>query len=182
MEAATAPSRRAGYLPAVIELCHANGALFVLDEMITGLPLAPRRRPGLTASSPTSPRSARDRNGFPLSALAGRREMMELGGLRTDRDRVFLLSTTHGGETCALAAGLATIREYQQHDVIGHLRRTGEALREGITDVAQRLGLDPFFKVLGHPANLIYATPDQDGRPSQPFRTLFLQETIRRGR
>ena len=81
----------------------------------------------------------------------------------------------------ALAAGLATIREYQEHDVIGHLRRTGEALREGITDAAQRLGLDPFFKVLGHPANLIYATRDQDGRPSQPFRTLFLQETIRRG-
>ena len=35
-------------------------------------------------------------NGFPISALAGRRELMELGGLRTERPRVFLLSTTHG--------------------------------------------------------------------------------------
>jgi glutamate-1-semialdehyde 2,1-aminomutase len=116
-----------------------------------------------------------------LSALAGRREIMELGCLRTDRDRVFLLSTTHGGETCALAASLATISEYQKHNVIGHLRRTGEALREGITGAARRLGLDPFFKVFGHPANLVYATLDQDGNRSQPFRTLFLQETIQRG-
>lgn len=29
---------------------------------------------------------------------------MELGGLRTDRDRVFLLSTTHRPETASLAA------------------------------------------------------------------------------
>lgn len=35
--------------------------------------------------------------------------------------------------------------------------------------------------MLGHPANLIYATRDRNGAPSQAFRTLFLQETIRRG-
>jgi glutamate-1-semialdehyde 2,1-aminomutase len=113
--------------------------------------------------------------------LVGRREIMELGGLRTDGERVFLLSTTHGGETTSLAAGLATLAVYEELDVIAQLRRTGEALREGITDAARRLGVDPFFQVLGHPANLIYATRDQDGNPSQPFRTLFLQETIDRG-
>ena len=35
--------------------------------------------------------------------------------------------------------------------------------------------------VLGHPSNLIYATLDETGARSQAFRTLFLQETIRRG-
>ncbi len=48
-------------------------------------------------------------NGFSLSALAGRREIMELGGLDHDRERVFLLSTTHGAETPALAAAIATM-------------------------------------------------------------------------
>ena len=38
-----------------------------------------------------------------------------------------------------------------------------------------------FVKVLGKPCCLSYATLDQDGRPSQALRTLFLQETIRRG-
>src|SRR3712207_8863283 len=38
-------------------------------------------------------------NGFSVAALAGRRELMELGGLRTDRPRAFLLSSTNGAET-----------------------------------------------------------------------------------
>jgi glutamate-1-semialdehyde 2,1-aminomutase len=120
-------------------------------------------------------------NGFSLSALLGRREIMELGGLHTSRERVFLLSTTHGAETTGLAAGMATLDIYLDEDVIGHLRQAGETLRAGVNSAARELGIDEFFKVLGHPANLIYATRDQDGRPSQPFRTLFLQETIRRG-
>ena len=37
------------------------------------------------------------------------------------------------------------------------------------------------FEVLGKPPNLIYVTRDQEKSPSQPFRTLFLQETIKRG-
>ena len=37
MEAATATTPSAGYLQAAIELCHTHGALFILDEMITGL-------------------------------------------------------------------------------------------------------------------------------------------------
>jgi glutamate-1-semialdehyde 2,1-aminomutase len=34
---------------------------------------------------------------------------------------------------------------------------------------------------LGKPCNLLYFTRDQNGQPSQPLRTLFLQEIIRRG-
>jgi glutamate-1-semialdehyde 2,1-aminomutase len=37
------------------------------------------------------------------------------------------------------------------------------------------------FKVVGRDCCLAYATLDPDGAPSQGFRTLFLQETIRRG-
>ena len=182
MEAATSIAPNDGYLPAAVELCHDHGALFVLDELITGFrwdvggaQAAYGIEPDLSAFGKGMA------NGFPLAALAGRRAIMELGGLRTDRERVFLLSTTHGGETTSLAAGLATIKAYEELDVIAQLRRTGEALREGITDAARRLGVDPFFQVLGHPANLIYATRDRDGNPSPPFRTLFLQETIDRG-
>ena len=38
-------------------------------------------------------------NGFSVSALCGRRDVMEQGGLRSDRKRVFTLSTTHGDGT-----------------------------------------------------------------------------------
>ena len=45
----------------------------------------------------------------------------------------------------------------------------------------RRHGLTEFVQILGRPCCLLYSTLDQDGRPSQAFRTLFLQETIRRG-
>ncbi|HSB21116.1 MAG TPA: glutamate-1-semialdehyde 2,1-aminomutase [Anaeromyxobacteraceae bacterium] len=182
MEAATAVAPQDGYLPRAIEVCHAHGALFVLDEMITGFRWhlgGAQAHYGIRPDLSTFGKGIA--NGFALSALVGRREIMERGGLRHDKERVFLLSTTHGAETHALAAGLATIAAYQRHDVIGHLRRTGEALRDGIERAARQLGLERHFQVMGHPANLVYATRDPEGNPSQPFRTLFLQETVRRG-
>jgi glutamate-1-semialdehyde 2,1-aminomutase len=107
---------------------------------------------------------------------------MRLGGLdHHDRPRVFLLSTTHGAETHALAAAIATMQVYQHEGVIEHLYRQGERLRRQTEQAIRRHGLGAFVKVLGKPCCLSYATLDQDGRPSQAFRTLFLQETIRRG-
>jgi glutamate-1-semialdehyde 2,1-aminomutase len=41
--------------------------------------------------------------------------------------------------------------------------------------------VDKYFGVLGNPANLVYVTRDREGQRSQQFRTLFLQELIRRG-
>ncbi len=182
MEAATWMEPKAGFLQSVIDLCHARGAVFVLDEMITGFRWSlggAQAHYGIRPDLSTFGKGIA--NGFSLAVLAGRREIMELGGLRDERERVFLLSTTHGAETHALAAALATIAVYEEEDVIGQLRRAGEALRAGIGRVTETLGLARSFQVLGHPSNLVYATRDRDGNPSQPFRTLFLQETIRRG-
>lgn len=41
--------------------------------------------------------------------------------------------------------------------------------------------LEGHFGVAGRPCNQIYITMDQSGERSQPFRTLFMQETIKRG-
>jgi glutamate-1-semialdehyde 2,1-aminomutase len=120
-------------------------------------------------------------NGFSVSALAGRREIMELGGIHHDRERVFLLSTTHGAETHSLAAAIATIRTYRKHDVVGHLHRQGERLAAGARQVARVHGVERHFEVAGPPCNLIYVTRDADGAPSQAFRALFLQELARNG-
>jgi len=182
MEAATTVEPAPGFLQAVIDLCHSEGALFVLDEMITGFRWHLGGAQSVYGIQPDLATFGKAMaNGFALSALIGRREIMELGGLRTRKERVFLLSTTHGAETHALAAGLATLAVYRQEDVVGHLRAVGEQLRAGLGQVAAALGLSAQFQVLGNPANLVYSTRDAGGSPSQPFRTLFLQETIRRG-
>lgn len=172
-----------GFLHQVQRLCKERGALLILDEMITGFRwhvAGAQKLYGIDPDLSTFGKALG--NGFSVSALAGKREYMRLGGLEhTDRPRVFLLSTTHGAETHALAAAIATMRTYQNESVIEHLHRQGTKLREGIDEVARRHGVDGHFKVVGRPCCLAYATLDPNGKPSQAYRSLFLQETIRRG-
>jgi glutamate-1-semialdehyde 2,1-aminomutase len=116
LEAATATAEpERGYLQGVRRLCDQHGSLLILDEMITGFRWSAHGaqavydvRPDLSCWGKAMG------NGFPVSALAGKREFMELGGLRTDRERVFLLSTTHGPETGSLAAFRAVVKPTQR--------------------------------------------------------------------
>jgi glutamate-1-semialdehyde 2,1-aminomutase len=94
---------------------------------------------------------------------------------------VFLLSTTHGAETPALAAAIRTMQVYTEEPVVEHLHRQGERLASGFRQATERHGLDGFVELTGRACNLLFATRGPDRKPSQAFRTLFLQETIRRG-
>ena len=81
------------------ELCDQYGTVLVFDEMITGFRWSEHGAAHLYGVTPDlSCWGKAMGNGFPVSALAGKRELMELGGLRTERERVFLLSSTHGAE------------------------------------------------------------------------------------
>ncbi len=182
MEAETATAPAPGYLKQVKELCEQRDALLVFDEMITGFRwhLGGAQKfhgvvPHLSAFGKAMG------NGFAISALTGTREIMRLGGLDHDQPRVFLLSTTHGAETHALAASLETIRIYREQGVIEFLWKQGEWLRTLVNRSIAENRLEGFFKLLGQPCNLVFATLDQNQKPSQPYRTLFLQEMIRRG-
>src|SRR5262249_11106281 len=120
-------------------------------------------------------------NGFSVSALAGRRDVMEQGGLRFGGERVFLLSTTHGAESIGLAATKSVLNVYREQPIIGTLWKQGQRLADGVGQITRSLGIENMFGVVGRPCNLVYATLDRQGRPSQGFRTLFLRELIRRG-
>jgi glutamate-1-semialdehyde 2,1-aminomutase len=106
---------------------------------------------------------------------------MKLGGLDNASERVFLLSTTHGAETHALAAARKTLNIYRRCQVVEHRYRQRERLWAGINACIARQGVGGQFEVLGRAPNLIYAMKDAEGMSSQGFRTLFLQEMIRGG-
>jgi glutamate-1-semialdehyde 2,1-aminomutase len=183
LEASRGDDPESNFLHEVRNLCHRNGALFILDEMITGFRWHSggaqqfyRIEPDLSCFGKALG------NGFSVSALAGKREYMQLGGLeQTASPRVFLLSTTHGAETHALAAAIATMRIYQNEPVIEHLYAQGQALKVGIAQAITHHGLGAFVQVTGRACCLAYTSFDQNRVQSQAFRTLFLQETIKRG-
>ncbi len=182
LEAASATLPDESFLRHVQESCRANGSLLLLDEMITGFRWHVGGAQAYYALDPDLSTFGKGMgNGFSVAALVGRSEIMEVGGLNHDRERVFLLSTTHGAETHALVAARETIREYTERDVVGALFRSGERLRAGVEEAALRHGVASHFTVQGMASNLVYATLDESGERSQAFRTLFLQETISRG-
>jgi glutamate-1-semialdehyde 2,1-aminomutase len=171
-----------GFLESLHACCRREGALFILDEMITGFRWHLGGAQAFHAVVPDLSTFGKALgNGFSVSALAGRREVMERGGLRHDRERVFLLSTTHGAESHGLAAAKQVMQIYRQEYVVETLWRQGQRLADGVRGVVNQLGLQGYFDILGRPCNLVYATRDQQGERSQGFRTLFLRETIRRG-
>jgi glutamate-1-semialdehyde 2,1-aminomutase len=182
LEASRGEEPRDGFLHETQRLCREHGAVFVLDECITGFRWdlgGAQRAYGITPDLSTFGKALA--NGFALSALAGRRELMELGGIRHRRERVFLLSTTHGGETVALAAAIAAMRVYRREPVVEHLHREGERLRAGFDAAVAAHGLGEFVRIAGRACNLVFATHAPDGAPCQAFRALFLQELIARG-
>jgi glutamate-1-semialdehyde 2,1-aminomutase len=171
-----------GYLQAVKDLCQKEGAVLVFDETITGFRWHNQGAQKLYGVVPDlSVFGKALANGFSLSALCGRRDLMRLGSKDRPQDNVFLLSTTHGAETPSLAAALATMKIYKTEPVVETLHRQGAQLAAGVRQVVERHGLGKQIKVFGRACNLFYGTGDADGKASQAFRSLFLQEIIRRG-
>ncbi|MEM6326580.1 MAG: glutamate-1-semialdehyde 2,1-aminomutase [Bacteroidota bacterium] len=182
LEAVRGPEDPSAYMREVREICDREGAVFILDEMITGFRWDRHGAQGLFGIEPDLSSFGKAlANGFACSAVAGRAEIMDLGGLTTEADRVFLLSATHGAETVGLGAALETMRIYREEDVTGQLHAIGARLREGVREVTEAHGVGEFVGTAGRDCNLVFFTRDPEGRPSQPFRTLFLQEMTARG-
>lgn len=179
LEPATQSDPPEGYLAGLRDLAHSYGALLIFDEMITGFRWSEKGAQGVYGVTPDLSTFGKALgNGFAVSALAGRRELMERGGLHDSRERVFLLSTTHGAETHSLAAAIAVLDTYEQEGISQRLHEIGERLATGVREVAAAAGVADHVLVRGRPSNLVFATLDQDLQPSQPYRTLFLRELI----
>ena len=182
LEAEKSEPPRDNFLHELQALCAREGIVLILDEMITGFRYqlgGAQAMFGLDPDLATFGKALA--NGFSVSALVGKREIMERAGLHHSGERVFALSATHGGETHALAAAIATIEVYKTEGVVDALDERGERLRAGVTDVVRALGLSDHFQLAGRNCNLTYISRDAEGRPSPELRTLFLQEMMARG-
>jgi glutamate-1-semialdehyde 2,1-aminomutase len=171
------------YLHDVQRLCKKHGIVFVLDEMITGFRWdlkGAQNYYNIHADLCTFGKAMA--NGFSVAAVAGKREIMELGSIEfAGSERLFLLSTTHGAEMCGLGAFVKTIELMQRFNVVEHLWDYGKKLISLINHKAAAAGISDFFKVGGVECSPWYMTYDHNSDVSLPFRTLFSQEMIKNG-
>lgn len=182
LEPATHTEPPPGYLAGLRALADRHGCVLVFDEMITGFRWSEAGAQSLYGVVPDLSTFGKALgNGFAVSALAGRRELMERGGLRHSDERVFLLSTTHGAETHALAAAMAVQATYAEEGVTARLHALGERLAAGVREAAAGMGVGDHVVVRGRASNLVFATLDEHRRPSQEYRTLFLRRLLAGG-
>ncbi|MFM6927914.1 MAG: glutamate-1-semialdehyde 2,1-aminomutase [Bdellovibrio sp.] len=183
LEPATHEEPKDGFLQKVRDLCTKHSAVMILDEMITGFrwhlqgaQAYYKVNPDLTTFGKAMA------NGFSVAALGGKKDIMDLGGIKNEgQERVFLMSSTHGAEMCSLGAFVKTMEICRTHPVVDHLWSYGKALIENANGLSKEMGLLDYFKFDGVGCSPVYMTKDKTGQVSMELRTLFSQEMIRNG-
>ncbi|MCK6419813.1 MAG: aminotransferase class III-fold pyridoxal phosphate-dependent enzyme [Aquabacterium sp.] len=175
MEPMGATEPQPGFLQAVKDLAHREGALLTFDETITGFRFANGGAQAWFGVTPDLASFGKGlANGYPVSAIAGRRDVMKL------MEEVFF-SFTFGGEALSLAAAKATLQKLQREPVIDTLMRRGERLLAGTRAVIEQAGLSDVFAIGGHPAWTFLTIRDARGASAFEIKTLLMQEQHQRG-
>ncbi len=182
MEPVITESTGKQYYQKVARIAKKYGALLIFDETITGFRYSmggAQEILGVTPDLSTFGKAIA--NGYPLSALVGRAEIMRLGGIRHDEKRVFLMSSTFGPERVSLGAAMATIDFMVKHNVPQVLEEVGRTLMLTLVEEARRTGISERFIVSGHMSSPVVSVVDPAGRPDFGMKTLMLEEFVDRG-
>lgn len=142
-----------GYHDTIRDLCTEYGALYVLDEVITGFRVGglggAQSRLDIEPDITTFGKIVG--GGFPVGAIGGRAELLRSF---TPVGEVFQ-SGTFSGHPVTMAAGLETLRYAAENNVYDHINELGEELRRGLHDIVADqapnytvVGTDSMFKVI----------------------------------
>jgi glutamate-1-semialdehyde 2,1-aminomutase len=174
---------RPGYLEALRRHCDDSGALLIFDEVVTGFRLGPGGAQSYFGVTPDITAYGKIiGGGFPIGAVAGRREIMRyLSPSTPPADRVYLASTWLGFPI-SLAAGCASLDVLGEPGAYDHLFDLGDYFRhrfnrlfEEIGLPGQALGVGPIFNVFLTDARV------EDWASSQPsYRPEGVQQLKRR--
>jgi glutamate-1-semialdehyde 2,1-aminomutase len=161
------------FLQEVKKITHENESLLIYDEILTGFRLSKGGGQEYFGVEPDMATFGKGiANGMPLGAIVGKSEYME------SFEQVFV-STTFGGEALSLAACIATLEEYEAHDVCGHMWRMGRMIKEGFNKIAKEKDLNA--ECIGLPPRMKLLIRDDTQNDSLLYKSLFLQELIENG-
>lgn len=164
-----------GYLKGVQTLTRAAGAVLIFDETITGFRYAKGGAQELLGVTPDLCTLGKGiANGFPLSAVAGRADLMAY------MEEVFF-SFTMGGEALSLAAACAAMDKLEREPVVETMAARGGELIAGAEALVEKHGLSHVLSLAGHPSWSFLMMADQPNATAFELKTLFLQEVFARG-
>ena len=164
-----------GFLEEVLVLTHQAGGLLVFDETITGFRYAKGGAQELFGVTPDLSTFGKGlANGFPLSAIAGKREVM------MEMEEIFF-SGTFGGELLSLAAAKVVLQRHLREDVCSELSAIGQDLSGRTEQAIAENRLEAVLKISGHPSWRFLNWAATENYSVDEIKTFFMQEIFKRG-
>ena len=143
------------FLKNVLEIAHANGALLLLDEVMTGFRLARGGAQELFGIKPDLTTLGKIiGGGLPVGAYGGREEIMRT----VSPDGSVYQAGTLSGNPLAMAAGIAQLKILgAEKSLYGKLEKMGQLLENGISGNLRSLGLKFQFNRVGSMFTLFFS-------------------------
>ena len=165
-----------GYLEGVKELTHKYGAVLIFDEVVSGFHYALGGAQEMFGVLPDLVAFGKGMaNGYPISAIAGRRYLLE------QIEKGVFVSTTFGGDSISMAASLATLNILEQPGFYDHITKIGTILRNGIADRIHKYDLKDVLEVSGLPAHCGVAFEGHGSLSYLDIQSVYSQTMLQNG-
>jgi glutamate-1-semialdehyde aminotransferase len=165
-----------GYLNGVKELAHKYGAILIFDEVVSGFHYALGGAQEVFGVSPDLVAFGKGMaNGYPISAVAGRKDLLE------QIEQGVFVSTTFGGDSIAMAAALATLKILSKPGFYDHINKIGTMIRDGIQERIDKYDLNNILSVSGIPAHCGLAFEDYGSLSYLDIQSVYSQTMIQNG-
>ncbi|MCR4792044.1 MAG: aminotransferase class III-fold pyridoxal phosphate-dependent enzyme [Lachnospiraceae bacterium] len=165
-----------GYLEGVKELAHKYGAILIFDEVVSGFHYALGGAQEVFGVSPDLVAFGKGMaNGYPISAVAGRRDLLE------QIEHGVFVSTTFGGDSISMAASLATIKQLEQPGFYEHINKIGTIMRDGIRERIEKYNLGETLSVSGMPAHCGVSFEGHGSLSYLDIQSVYSQTMIQNG-
>lgn len=164
-----------GFLESVRDLAHAHGALLIFDEICSGFHFGLGGAQKLLGVTPDLACFGKAMaNGFPLSCVVGRRDLMQTF------DDIFF-SFTFAGEAASLSAAMKVLDILEGSDALSLIEANGKVIQDGLKAMVREAGLEPRIKCIGRPQWSLLKFTDPAGKEDVVLKNLFQQEATKRG-
>jgi glutamate-1-semialdehyde 2,1-aminomutase len=164
-----------GFLESVREITHSSGALLIFDETITGFRFSRGGAQELFGVIPDLSTFGKGMaNGLPISAVAGRREIM------MEMEEIFF-SGTFGGELLSLAAAKNVLTRHLEEDICGELTQLGQSLAYQSQIEIEKNNLQRVITISGHETWKFLNWNRTEHYSVDELKTFLMQEVFKRG-
>jgi len=168
---------REGFLKKIRELTEKNNIILIFDEMKTGFRLDMGGGQKYFSVIPDLSIFGKGlANGFPLSALVGKMDLM-----RKFEDENCFFSASYATEKASFNASLKTLEILERENALDHVWKMGEMLKQGIARILSKYGLNDVINIVGLAPMTHFILSDFEDISVNEIKSYIQQESIKRG-